>query len=123
MVGAISEIVRPERIVTPDSVKDGGPAFPIVGEIKDGWPMKAAPVLSAGMTLRDYFAIHADQPGRTEIAALAGVRVKGVGAKWEDPDVPHWEDWWSGLSSEERFSLYARVRYAIADAMLKERSK
>ena len=42
---------------------DGGPAF----------PHSLGGVTSGGMTLRDYFAVHATQPGMEEIAAYAGV--------------------------------------------------
>jgi hypothetical protein len=78
------------------------------------------------MTLRDYFAIHCDQPGTAEIAAAAGLSMKspaGVFVILPDGIEMNWADWWNGLSAAERFSLYARVRFAIADAMLAERMK
>lgn len=32
-----------------------------------------------------------------------------------------WADWWNALPAAERFALYAKVRFAIADAMLAAR--
>ena len=98
--------------------KTGGPAFPAVRIVGREYQ---------GMTLRDYFAIHCDQPGQDEIARMAGVRcayVNGDGAEDEQGEkLPKWVEWYGGLSTDERFGLYARVRYALADAMLRERER
>lgn len=77
-----------------------------------------------GMTLRDYFAIHADQPGEAEIVAAAGLcRNKQGWITCEDGEKRGFNEWYSGLSNEYRFSLYAKVRFQLADAMLAERDK
>ena len=63
------------------------------------------------MSLRDYFATHLDQPGQVEVAAMAGVRVRGVGATpWEDKDAPRWEEWWGSLPSDERLGQAREIR-------------
>ena len=98
-------------------MKDGGPAFP------------SGPLVCPeyGMTLRDYFAVHADQPGRLEITAAANVQVKDYSSitrddpRWDK--LPTWDNWFNSLSQDHRYELYAKVRFQIADAMLKERSK
>ncbi len=94
-------------------VNDGGPAFPLPGESKCN-----------GMSLRDYFAIHCDQPGVTEITCAAGYFYRG-GKVWlsEDKNLGSFNEWFESLTQERRFALYAQVRYGLADAMLAERSK
>lgn len=105
--------------------KDGGPAFPgAMPEFIDHPAHGVVPAASVGlgvepgMTLRDYFAIHCDQPGAQELLAEADVPI---------PDGHTWHatfaDWWASLHNEERFKWYARVRYRLADAMIREREK
>jgi hypothetical protein len=101
------------------STKDGGPAFPH----EDGQFGGANDAGSHGMSLRDYFAIHADQPGEAEIVAAAGLSMKAGYVECEDGEKRYFSQWYSHLSNEYRFSLYAKVRFAIADAMLAERAK
>jgi hypothetical protein len=103
------------------SDKDGGPAFPnITPDMRvDGGP---------GMSLRDYFAIHCDQPGMAEIATAAGLPWKNGTVVDTDPvdgldRARSFDQWWSTVSQAERFELYAKVRYAMADAMLAARQK
>jgi hypothetical protein len=76
------------------------------------------------MTLRDYFAIHGDQPGVAEIVSTAGLTYASHRV-WKDSqtNLGSFDDWYNSLPQLERLALYARVRYAIADAMLAERSK
>ena len=71
-----------------------------------------------GMSLRDYFAIHCDQPGVTELLALAG---KTPASNRSEAMV--FANWWPSLSNDERFGWYAKCRYAMADAMITERNK
>jgi hypothetical protein len=77
-----------------------------------------------GMSLRDYFAIHGDQPGVLEIASAAGLRSEDnfwvIGA---DGKKQKFNDWYHALSQHERFELQAKVRYQLADAMMKHRGK
>jgi len=96
---------------------DGGPAFPLA--VTDGV------FIQEGMSLRDYFAVHADQPGMTEIVAAAGLRLlKGqIWADDEGPIFPSFNAWWESLDQNARFELSAQVRYAMAEAMLEARSK
>jgi hypothetical protein len=82
------------------SKDNGGAAFPIPGEVlhtKDGGKIAHA---NPGMTLRDYFAANAMSALITSNKMLA--------------DTP---------SKEVKAGDYSRNAYAIADAMLAERSK
>jgi hypothetical protein len=104
----------------------GGFAYPMI-EWKSPDGMYATN-LSHGMTLRDYFAVHCDQPGEAEIIAAAGLTSLSSAGYFvtgfpDDPDKKiTFTDWWREVSQEGRFRLYAKVRYAIADAMIAERS-
>lgn len=77
-----------------------------------------------GMTLRDYFAIHVDQPGVLELVTAAGF-THGAGQVWQDPQTSlgSFETWYRTLTSAERAAMYAKVRYELSDAMLQERAK
>jgi hypothetical protein len=90
------------------------PAFPIAGGLHEHQ--------FAGMSLRDYAAIHSTQPGISEIVKLAGLRWS-VGRVWESETVSlgSFDVWWESLSLARRLELSAQVRYAQADAMLKAR--
>lgn len=82
-------------------IKTGGPAFPtgdIVERDEKGVP-QGYPISSAGMTLRDYFAIHATNQD------IEGYR---------DADLA--ED---GVIEYRRTT--AQARYAFADAMIEAR--
>ncbi len=96
---------------------DGGPAFAHGDPTNGGDP---------GMSLRDYFAIHCDQPGQDEIVHAAG-KVWSDHKVWDrgntQSPIGTFEKWWSGLSEPEKSGLYAKVRYQLADAMLAERAK
>jgi len=77
-----------------------------------------------GMTLRDYFAVHADQPGVSEIVSMAGGETDGFYVMFSAGGTKYkFTEWWNGLPLEDRLELSARVRYAMADAMLAERAK
>lgn len=92
------------------------PAFPV--QDRAAWQY-------AGMTLRDYFAVHADQPGVSEIVAIAGM-VWSTNQVWH-PSEPNksigsFDKWWADVPLSERLSLSAKVRFAMADAMLAART-
>lgn len=77
---------------------------------------------TSGMSLRDYFAVHADQPGVSEIVSMAGGETDGYHVKFSREGTKYtFPEWWNDLPLEDRLSLSARVRYAIADAMMAER--
>jgi hypothetical protein len=107
-----------------DRIEDGGAAFPrVVGtkfDARSGVPVEQD--VCTGMTVRDYFAIHATQPGATEIAAMAGLTFS-AGKVWSGPNssLATFNDWWRDLPAAERFDLCAKVRYAEADAMIRAR--
>ncbi len=86
---------------------DGGPAFPI--EV----------LHEKGLSHRDYAAIHADQPGIAEIVSMAGLFYANAQV-WSDDktSLGTFEMWWRTIPNSERFMLSARVRYAMADALL-----
>lgn len=75
-----------------------------------------------GMSLRDYFAIHCDQPGQAEIVLEAGLIWNGYKV-WSDSETSlgSFDEWYSKLPNEQRYALYSKVRYQLADAMLKAR--
>jgi hypothetical protein len=79
-------------------------------------------IVDSGMTLRDYFAVHSVQPGQGEIAAMAGV-VYANGAIWSDSQtrIGSFEDWFNSMPIGERLDLFSRVKFAMADAMMKAR--
>jgi hypothetical protein len=97
---------------------DGGAAFPL------HIPATDAGSWDHGMSLRDYFAIHCDQPGQAEIVTAAGLTYS-VGQVWVtgDASLGTFDKWYASLPQERRFQLYATVRYALADAMLKAREQ
>ncbi len=103
------------------TAKDGGPAFPSVLYSHD----RAENWSTDGMSLRDYFAIHCDQPGEAEIIIAAGLKAKstaGFTTVFPDGTEKTFTAWWLELPQPERFKLYAKVRYGIADAMLAARA-
>lgn len=111
-----------------DSNQDnGGPAFPfgvqVVKHDTYGGDKYTVEDNEPGMTLRDYFAAHGVQPGCGEIATMAGLTYANGGV-WSDPNtrLGHFDEWFCSLPLTERLDLFARVKYAIADAMLKARS-
>ena len=81
-------------------IKDGGPAFPCDEQIRDSMIYQPEP----GMSVRDFFAATIDVPWN---ATLETLKLLGE----PTPTV--------GRLAEYR----AALRYAEADAMLKERSK
>ena len=100
-------------------IDDGGPAFPTIPSYDDaGYPSQDAD----GLSIRDYFAVHADQPGYAEIVSHAGLTY-GSNQVWKDAQtsVGTFDSWWRDLPNSERFRLSAEVRYAMADAMLAAR--
>ena len=76
------------------------------------------------MTLRDWFASQADQPGVSEIVAMAGGETDGFYVMFSAGGTKYkFNDWWNDLPLVDRFELSARVRYALADAMLAVRAE
>lgn len=97
------------------------PAFPSQPLGSDGMPETSA---WEGMSLRDWFATHCDQPGVSEIISMAGGETDGYRVKFSPDGTEYtFNEWWNGLPLEDRLSLSARVRYAMADAMLAARTK
>lgn len=109
-----------------EQVADGGSAFPIAPHLdrEGGADSFWTQYPERGMTVRDYFAIHADQPGQAEVVAEAGLTYSS-GQVWAGPhtSLGSFNDWWQGLEQQVRFDLYARVRYRMADAMLRARTQ
>ena len=87
--------------------KDGGPAFP-QSETANRNPMHAEYVSAGGMTLRDYFAAHAQVTDR----ALDNRR-----------DAEQRDSNYDPAKYRSLAAIEATLRYEYADAMLRERSK
>jgi hypothetical protein len=88
-------------------IKDGGPAFPV-----------PEPGLECGMTLLDYFAIHADMRELIEPDGFIPQRLALAVMGGENP--PNWDSeqvaatqWWCEAE--------AKIRYIKAHAMLRAR--
>lgn len=114
------------------TIADGGPAFPngpgggsFTGP--DGYTTHQFQG-SEGMSLRDYFAIHANQPGQAEICNLLGWTCDGVNRNVPFHERPsdfkcvNFSELWNVLTLEEQCAAWAKVRYAMADAMLSARA-
>lgn len=96
-------------------IKNGGPAFPVMWDFAEN---------ETGMSLRDWFAAHADQPGRAEIISAAGLKYQTAEGPYLDiPDRcgVSFDVWWREMPQAERFRLCAKVRYEMADAMIAAR--
>ncbi len=98
----------------------GGPAFPF--SAVDG------SYYESGMTLRDWFAAKSHQPGTAEAYQLRGCPdvPKPVGYRDEDWYGDENMDarahrWFKTLTLDEKYAIYAELRFKIADAMLKAR--
>lgn len=92
--------------------KDGGPAFPVVGmSQRNGQALIA--VFEHGMSLRDYFAAHAE-PFPSDCSASWMASVLG----WPTPDLDN-------MTNNERFLWSCRAdaayKYMQADAMIEAR--
>lgn len=105
--------------MSDEKKNDGGPAFPGYGEQfvegvhgiqpQSAYGMEGSP----GMTLRDYFAAKADL-GKVEFADL-GVAEGLMGRKMPTDDVAETIGWQAELT--------AKLRYMMADAMIKAREE
>ena len=83
-----------------DPINNGGPVYPVQEFNADGTPA----TLTLGITLRDYFAVHAsDEDVKCQIEAIRSAQIKagGIGVL---------ADGWN-----------VTARYMHADAMLKAR--
>lgn len=78
-----------------------------------------------GLTKRELFAMHATQPGVSEIVTAAGLHCPDNFSVWYDADtrVGSFNEWWSKLTNEERFALSSKVKVQQADALLAELAK
>lgn len=94
---------------------DGGPAFPIPDVYApDGNGTQGC----AGMTLRDYFAIHAPEPSPNEAARAFDVIERPGTSPTSDPS---YADWLQRVHPARYRIGATAARYAYADAMLKAR--
>lgn len=98
------------------SAPDGGSAFPNMGKHANNNP-------EGGLSVRDYFAIHCDQPGCAEITEAAGLVFRDNRVWTSETAGMGFNDWYNALPSARKLQLYAQVRYAMADALLAERNK
>ena len=94
-----------------DIMKDGGPAFPRL------YP-RADEEGRGGMSLRDYFAIHAPEPTEEEILAWKS-RIE----RQEQMANPHNEPYANKVRRRGTLEIKCSLRFAYADAMLAEREK
>lgn len=99
------------------SVEGSASAFPT--------PQSAFNQDANGLTKREYFAVHSDQPGVAEIVTAAGLHCTDNFWVWKDAEtkIGSFNDWWMKLTNEERFALSSKVRVQQADALLKELAK
>ncbi|MEY4034570.1 MAG: hypothetical protein RL492_1764 [Verrucomicrobiota bacterium] len=90
-------------------INDGGPAFPM-----PEWQDAHGTIIPAeyGMSLRDYFAIHADVSGTQFPTIQAMADFIGV-------DLPNNPDF--SFLMQVAAMAHAKIKYAVADAMLKAR--
>jgi hypothetical protein len=74
------------------------------------------------ITLIEWFAAHAPQPGQDEIVSVAGVKLRPekmpAELTEEEKTLPTWREWWRSLTNAERYDLYAKCNYAYAKAMI-----
>lgn len=86
--------------MTSREIKDGGPAFPLIGEGPN------APCFNEGMSLRDYFAAQA-------LPSTIGMQI------------PEWQlkAWFGNRGGLKREEIAARAAYEFADALLTARSE
>lgn len=93
------------------------------------YPCSATTHQYCGLTKRELFALHAEQPGVQEIVTAAGYYTEDnfliyktrhkVGADRIGP----FNEWWATLTNQERFALTAKVKIQQADALLAGLSK
>jgi len=95
--------------MTDETKNDGGPAFPSECE-GHGNPQYHSP----GMTLRDYFAVHAPNGPVTFPTTADAAKFVGI----ESPD-PYDVEGVARMSA----AIQVKLAYMYADAMLAERSK
>lgn len=96
-----------------DTRDTSGPAFPVlhVYTDRDGEVDSRS---DEGMSLRDYFAVHADIGDVDQLTMTTGVRLLGRNCPLMQADTKACLEWWA--------EYRARLRYIEADAMLKERA-
>ena len=100
-----------------DTRDTSGPAFPVADYDHQTFAPKnvaEARRLLSGMSLRDYFAVHADIGDVDQLTMTTGVRLLGRNCPLMQADPKACLEWWA--------EYRARLRYIEADAMLKERA-
>lgn len=97
------------------------PAYPHLAQSADSYEA----VQHCGLTKRELFAMHATQPGVSEIVTAAGLHCPDNFSVWHDADtrIGSFNEWWSKLTNEERFALSSKVKVQQADALLAELAK
>ena len=100
-----------------NSKKTGGPAFP-----------QPSAFLNSGMSLRDYFAIHANNQELADISyrtlsRLAQEQIVGRSYPDEPRESGKTRALWQLEVFEFELELLAKLRFMMADAMLAEREK
>lgn len=119
-----------EMEMAEQNIDDGGPAFPrspYVGEdahcmVPDDSFTKGHP----GMTLLDYFAGQAPEPGIQELAHVMGIPDDTPRERHDKPT--GWKgkcvrEVYEAMTGEEKFTLCAKYKYTHAAAMLAERKR
>lgn len=107
----------------PEPIDNGGPAFPLIAENPES-------VLAIGLTLRDYFATQAPTDEVQELSfrnlsRIAQEQLTGMtypqkpDYRQHAPEVIAWQI----AEFEFKCAVNAAIRYKLADAMLKVRSK
>lgn len=90
---------------------DGGAAFPLMPPVgADDMRAPGYPYPEEGMTLRDYFAVHAHVPGDISVRAAKAMTGELPPTEGEPEILSYW------------MRVEAAFRYAQADAMLSARS-
>jgi len=116
-----------------NKIDDGGSAFPfgtraIHYDPCGGGRDVVEYIQLPGMSLRDYFAAHADQPGYVEAYQLAGCPEVACPPGFnKDHFATDMESrarvWWGTISVLEKYRFYSRLRFLAADAMLAEKKR
>ncbi len=91
------------------AVNDGGPAFPILERGGQGLELSCV-----GMSLRDYFATHADIGDFDQLSLSWGEKLLGRACPDRETPIACFQ-WWADYR--------AALRYMEADAMLRAREQ
>lgn len=100
--------------------RDGGPAFPILTKVKITGDNDSERICSGstGLTVRDYFAIHAPAEISRQMAQMSDASIcNELGIIQGEQGF----DYSSKAELDRAFTLLAKRSYQYADAMLRER--